>query len=186
MPNKEKRTWCYVQQPPAYEVAPCSCGNSKTQWSEYMGHLWCDKCEKDFIPAHGGIFDGPIPIELASMMGISFDRFDIATQTISRFDKPTGEYFPSTETSKKIMPDITDTRYPYTYACDYIRGLAGNDENGTKLSRSDASQIRMGIAAALGIDDAELACKLADRFKANDAEIEITPTPKVALKSFKP
>lgn len=61
----------------------------------------------------------------------------------------------------------TDSRYPYTYAADYVRGLAGYGEGGTKLSRGDASQVRQGIAAALGMDDAELARKLADYYKAN-------------------
>lgn len=64
-----------------------------------------------------------------------------------------------------------DTRYPYTYAADFVRGLAGYGEGGTKLSRSDASQIRQGIASALGMDDAELARKLADHYKANEAAI---------------
>lgn len=64
-----------------------------------------------------------------------------------------------------------DTRYPYTYACDYVRSLAGYGEHGTKLSRSDASQIRSGIALALGMDDAELARKLADHYKANEDAI---------------
>lgn len=61
-----------------------------------------------------------------------------------------------------------DNRYPYTYSCDYIRGLAGYDEKGTILSRSEASMIRQGIAKALGIDDEELARKLADYYKATE------------------
>jgi hypothetical protein len=65
----------------------------------------------------------------------------------------------------------TDTRYPYTYAADYVRSLAGYGEGGTKLSRGDASQIRQGIAKALGMDDAELARKLADHYKANEEAI---------------
>ena len=65
----------------------------------------------------------------------------------------------------------TDTRYPYTYAADYVRNLAGYGEQGTKLSRSDASHIRIGIATALGMDDAELARKLADHYKANEDAI---------------
>lgn len=62
----------------------------------------------------------------------------------------------------------TDTRYPYTYAADFVRGLAGYGESGTKISRSDARQIRSGIAAALGMDDTELARKLADHYRANE------------------
>jgi len=68
----------------------------------------------------------------------------------------------------------TDTRYPYTYAADYMRSLAGYGENGSKLSRSDASRIRGGIALALGMDDDELACRLADYYNANkDAITEV-------------
>jgi hypothetical protein len=79
------------------------------------------------------------------------------------------------------MQNENDTRYPYTYAADFVRGLAGYGEGGTKLSRSDASQVRQGIADALGMDDAELARKLADYYKANEA----TLTEK-AMRSFLP
>lgn len=67
---------------------------------------------------------------------------------------------------------MSDTRYPYTYACDYVRSLAGFGEGGVKISRSDASTIREGIALALGIDDAEIARKLADYYKRNEPEID--------------
>ncbi len=66
---------------------------------------------------------------------------------------------------------MTNSRYPYTYACDYVRSLAGYNSGGTKISRSDASQIRSGIAAALGIEDSDLARKLADYYKANEDSI---------------
>jgi hypothetical protein len=64
-----------------------------------------------------------------------------------------------------------DTRYPYTYACDFICSLAGHGEEGMKLSRSDASKISSGIAVALGMDDTEMVRKLADHYKANEGEI---------------
>lgn len=82
----EKRRWCYLQQPVAFEVASCECGNSETQWSEFEKHLWCSRCEKDFIPAHYGILDGPIPVGAATLMGISFDRLNLETQKVERFD----------------------------------------------------------------------------------------------------
>jgi len=66
-------------------MSPCSCGNTKTQWSEWKKHLWCDKCQKDFIPKDSGMFGGPIPVKVAEMMGISFDQFDIATGKIIKF-----------------------------------------------------------------------------------------------------
>ena len=84
--NLEKREWVYVMDPSSYEVAPCSCGNTETKWSEYKDHIWCDKCQKDFIPEHFGLFDGPIAIEVCRLLGISFDRVDLKTDTILRFD----------------------------------------------------------------------------------------------------
>jgi hypothetical protein len=62
----------------------------------------------------------------------------------------------------------TDTRYPYTYSADFIRSIAGmnfTDDGrlqGTKLSRSDASQIVNAIGDALGIDHKIMAEKIAD------------------------
>jgi len=67
---------------------------------------------------------------------------------------------------------MTDSRYPYTYACDYIRSFGPISQEGVVLGRSDASQIRKGIAKALGMDDEELACKLADAQLANEADPE--------------
>jgi len=61
-----------------------------------------------------------------------------------------------------------DSRYPYTYSCDYLRSLAGFGESGTMLSRADASRLRVGIAEALGMADEELATRLADYYKANE------------------
>lgn len=55
--------------------------------------------------------------------------------------------------------DKTHSRYPYTYAADYLRGISE-----TLISRCDASQIRHAIAKAIGIDDEILAKKLADAY----------------------
>lgn len=70
----------------------------------------------------------------------------------------------------------SDSRYPYTYAADYVRGLAGYNAGGTVLSRSDACQIRQGFAKALGMDDAELAQKLADYYRSHEVQdfIQVT------------
>jgi len=81
----KKRTWRYLQAPSVYEMAPCACGNVDTQWSEYEKHLWCNRCEIDFVPEHAGIFDGPIPVNISRLLGISFDRIDLATGTIEPF-----------------------------------------------------------------------------------------------------
>lgn len=92
MTTPAKRTWCYVQPPAAFEVAPCDCGNCETQWSEFEGQIWCAPCSKDFAPAHNGILDGPIPAQAAAMFGISFDRVNLETKVIERFDPETGAY----------------------------------------------------------------------------------------------
>jgi hypothetical protein len=79
----EKRTEVYVLRPCEYEMAPCDCGNSDPDWSEFQRHLWCSVCEKDFIPKHGGIFDGPIPINSAHLLGLCFATINIETQIVT-------------------------------------------------------------------------------------------------------
>lgn len=90
--DPERRTWAYLQPPKAFDIAPCACGNHDTQWSEFKGHIWCDKCQLDFKPAHGGVFDGPIPTQLAHMLGLRFDRVQLATGRVERRDPEAGEY----------------------------------------------------------------------------------------------
>jgi hypothetical protein len=87
-----KRTWHYLASPASFEMAPCSCGNHATQWSEFAKHLWCAACEKDFIPEHNGIFDGPIPVKLALMMGMSFDRMNMEAGCVERYNPETSLY----------------------------------------------------------------------------------------------
>ena len=84
--TKQKRTWVFIQSPSDYDIAPCACGNHDTQWSEYEKHLWCAKCEIDFIPEHNGIFDGPIMSNTAQMLGMSFTKVDLLTNDILVLD----------------------------------------------------------------------------------------------------
>lgn len=81
----ERRTWCYAQRPAAYDIAPCACGNAYPEWSEFKGHMWCEGCKLDFIPEHNGVFDGPIPVGIAGILGMSFDRVDLATMKVVKF-----------------------------------------------------------------------------------------------------
>ena len=76
------------------------------------------------------------------------------------------------------------SRYPYTHACDFIRMLAGHNAKGTKLSRADASHIRSTIAEIIGMDDEELAYKLANRELAK-TEIDRENEAQEFLKSIK-
>jgi hypothetical protein len=71
------REWCYCQKPEVYEIYCDICGGTNTTWSEYERHIWCYDCEKD-TRGTGGVFDGPISVELCKTMGISFDRIRLA------------------------------------------------------------------------------------------------------------
>lgn len=67
---------------------------------------------------------------------------------------------------------MSDGRYPYTYADDFIRSIPNITANGTKLSRSEASQIISKIAEIIGIDRVKIAEKLADYYMANPNEYD--------------
>jgi len=67
---------------------------------------------------------------------------------------------------------MIDSRYPYTYACDFIRTYGPVSKEGVVLSRSDASKIREAISNALGIPDEKLAIKLAAAQLANEEDSE--------------
>ena len=69
------------------------------------------------------------------------------------------------------------SRHPYTHAADFIRALGPVSSNGVVLSRSDAAQIREGIAAAIGMTDEALAIKLSEAEQAKtsadiDAQVQ--------------
>jgi len=74
----KKRTWCYIMKPTAYQISCDLCSGDNLAWSEYEKMVWCFDCEKD-TPGNGGIFTGPIPLEVCELLGISFDRIDLAT-----------------------------------------------------------------------------------------------------------
>jgi hypothetical protein len=62
-----------------------------------------------------------------------------------------------------------DSRYPYTYAADYLRGEVGHD-NGKLISRAAAAVMVDRASKALGIDSSILANALADRYIAKENE----------------
>lgn len=78
----EKRTHVYVQRPCDYEISGCKCGNADPDWSEYKRHLWCPVCQIDFVPEHNGVFDGPICLTVCTLLGISFDQYNLETHQI--------------------------------------------------------------------------------------------------------
>jgi len=81
MSKLKKRKWIYIHHPLVYEMRCDKCWdkdeNSNTgmniAWSEFEGCIWCYDCKID-TPGFGGLFDGPIPIGITKMLGISFFR----------------------------------------------------------------------------------------------------------------
>jgi hypothetical protein len=78
MENLIKRETCYCQKPTIYEISCDLCGGVNITWSEYEHMIWCYDCQKD-TPGNAGIFDGPIPLQICNMVGISFDKIEIST-----------------------------------------------------------------------------------------------------------
>lgn len=81
-----KRDWVYVQRPADYGMPRCECGNVDPDWSEFQGRLWCAICRKDYVPVHAGVFDGPIPVHTSMLLGMCFDRFNLQTNQVEKFD----------------------------------------------------------------------------------------------------
>ena len=77
MSDLARRTSRYVMEPDDYGIAGCPCGNEACEWSEFEERLWCARCAVDFVPAHWGMFDGPIPVQAAALLGISFERVEL-------------------------------------------------------------------------------------------------------------
>lgn len=77
MSELAKRQWVYVMRPCDYGIPGCRCGNDDCPYSEFVDRLWCERCQKDFEPAHWGIFDGPIMWNISQMLGYCFDRIDL-------------------------------------------------------------------------------------------------------------
>ena len=89
-PFKQKRKFVYWQHPrKVYEIAGCAwCGGDNATYSEYVDWMWCYDCKKEYRPAHWGIFDGPIPINLTHEFGIWFHRKNIKTGELIKEDDP--------------------------------------------------------------------------------------------------
>lgn len=85
LPTKEKpmnkRRWIYAQHPAIYSIACDKCGGVHIDWSEYEHQIWCYDCKID-TPGSPGIFDGPIPIGAAEILGVRFDRIYLKTDKL--------------------------------------------------------------------------------------------------------
>ena len=59
---------------------------------------------------------------------------------------------------------MTDSRYPYTYCVDYLRMEIGDDYGKGMPSRAAMARAKALIAEAIGMDEEELAAKVADKY----------------------
>jgi hypothetical protein len=89
----KKRRSCYIQKPYEYEIECNLCGGKNIDWSEFEERIWCFDCKKD-VRGTKGVFDGPIPIQVAAVLGMSFDRFDLVKKCILRYDDEKHKYLP--------------------------------------------------------------------------------------------
>ena len=71
-----KRTWHYVQHPVDYCITCDKCGGVNIEWSEFDHMIWCYDCRID-TRGTGGIFDGPIPLGVTELLGMSLDRYNM-------------------------------------------------------------------------------------------------------------
>ena len=79
-----KRKWVYVQPPADYGIYCDKCNGSNIFWSEFEHMIWCCDCKID-TPGNPGVFGGPIPINAAGLMGMSFDRINLRTGKVMKF-----------------------------------------------------------------------------------------------------
>lgn len=79
------RTWFYVQSPASYEMSCDKCKGKNIAWSEFENKIWCFNCKIDTLGTRG-IFDGPIPLEVSKMFGVSFDRYYFKDKSIRKME----------------------------------------------------------------------------------------------------
>lgn len=91
MSELSKRTWHYIQKPQDFGVTCPLCESTNLAWSEYEKHIWCYACEKDLNNYHS-MLDGPVPMNVATMLGVSFDIFNMTTGKVERYDIATNKY----------------------------------------------------------------------------------------------
>ena len=80
----QKRRWIYACQPVVYGMSCDKCSGTNITWSEFVGHIWCYNFKLDTL-GNPGIFDGPIPISIAALLGMSFDRISLKTGNVIKF-----------------------------------------------------------------------------------------------------
>ncbi len=75
--NRVLRERVYILEPARYGVRCDLCAGINITWSEYEHLIWCYDCQED-TPGTGGIFDGPIPLGISTLI-VSLDKVDLKT-----------------------------------------------------------------------------------------------------------
>ena len=90
MAKLKKRKWIYINHPTSYDIRCDKCWDGEINktgtnidWSEYEHRIWCYDCKEDRI-GFIGIFDGPIPMEIAEMAGCSLLRYYFKSKKIMK------------------------------------------------------------------------------------------------------
>jgi len=89
----KKREWIYVMPPAEYEIDCDRCNGTNIAWSEFVHMIWCYDCKVD-TEGFAGVFSGPIPIQAAELLGMSFDRIRLKDQKLLKFNPDTLSYSP--------------------------------------------------------------------------------------------
>ncbi len=82
----KKRTWHYLMRPSHFSMCCDKCEGSNIDWSEWEGMIWCHDCQID-TKGFEGIFGSPIGLGVCRLLGISFDRWNMADQRIEYFQE---------------------------------------------------------------------------------------------------
>jgi len=72
------RECVFIMEPTRYAIRCDLCDSINITWSEYEHLIWCYDCQND-TAGTGGIFDGPIPLKAAELLGMSLDKVHLKT-----------------------------------------------------------------------------------------------------------
>jgi hypothetical protein len=105
---KIKRIWCYIQKPAQHEISCPKCKGTNLDWSEWDKHIWCYNCKKDYSN-YSSALSGPVPVQVATMLGLSLDMFNIETNEVKHYDLNKDEFIDmSLETYKELNKPTED------------------------------------------------------------------------------
>ena len=114
----DKRKWIYVHHPTAYDIRCHKCWDgdvnetgTNIDWSEYEHKIWCYDCKKD-LSGFEGVFDGPIPMGLSEILGISFNRIYLKSGKMFKLvNTKDGKFSVYRQCGKKDIEKFTLVKY---------------------------------------------------------------------------